>query len=423
MIPDIREYQLPASFFSDNRRRLLEKLPERCCVVLFAGESVCMSEGAEYRFRPDRNFFYLAGVEQEDSVLLIRSDGVNTRSTLFIHSNDPLKERWSGKRMTSAEAIERSGVDDICFLETLDDALTALIADTSYTIASDKGFRPGPASRFIERTEGTRGEDSVRSVTRILAQFRMKKRPCEIEMIRKSIELTDISIREALVLLRSGTSELGLFSAMNGAMSRYGCIEPAFPTIVAAGKNAFYLHHSNPCGLPIKEDAMVQIDVGAFVGGLCADISRAYPAAGRFTVRQSDLYDAVLRCLERTIRAIRPGIMLSDINLAFREAASEELLRLGLIGEKGSAGIGNYLWHNAAHHLGMDVHDACIRDLPIEAGAVLAVEPGIYIPEWEIGFRIEDDVWVTDDGCEILSSFIPRDRLEVEELLGMSGGM
>ncbi len=423
MISDIREYRLPASFFSGNRKRLLEKLPEHCCVVLFAGETVYMSEGAEYRFRPDRNFYYLTGVEQEDSVLMIRADGSSMQTTLFIHSNDPLKERWAGKRMTAAEALERSGVDEVCFLETIEDALSGIIADQSITIASDKGFRPGPASRFIDRVERTRGEDSVRLVARILARFRMVKQSCEIEMIRRAIELTDVSIREALVLLRSGTCELGLFSAMNSAMSRFGCLEPAFPTIVAAGENAFFLHHSEPCGKPITKGAMIQIDVGATVGGLCADISRAYPATGVFSARQSALYDAVLRCLDRTVHMIRPGVLLSDINKAFREAASEELVHLGLLDAKDSAEVGGYLWHSATHHLGMDVHDACVRELPVEAGAVLAVEPGIYIREWEMGFRIEDDVWVTDGGCEILSSFIPRDRFEVEALLGMSGGM
>ncbi|MDD4095378.1 MAG: Xaa-Pro peptidase family protein [Oscillospiraceae bacterium] len=423
MISDIREYRLPASFFSGNRKRLLEKLPERCCAVLFAGETVYMSEGADYRFRPDRNFYYLSGVDQEDSVLLIRADGSNTQTTLFLHSNDPLKERWAGKRLTAAEALERSGVDEICFLETLEDAFTALIADTSLTIASDRGLRPGPASRFIDRVEKSRGKDSVRFLYHVLAQFRMKKQPCEVEMIRRAIELTDLSIREASVLLRSGTSELGLFSAMNHAMSRYGCMEPAFPTIVAAGEDAFYLHHSDPGSQLIPKGVMIQIDVGATVGGLCADISRAYPSAGTFTARQSAVYDEVLRCLDHTIRMIRPGILISDINKAFREEAAEALVRLGLINEKGSPQIGEYLWHSVTHHLGMDVHDACLLNIPIEAGAVLAVEPGIYIREWGIGFRIEDDVRVTDDGCEILSSFIPRDRLEVEELLGMSGGM
>lgn len=423
MISDIREYRLPASFFSGNRKRLLEKLPERCCVVLFAGETVYMSEGAEYRFRPDRNFYYLAGVEQEDSVLLIRADGSNTKTTLFIHSNDPLKERWAGKRMTAAEAVERSGVDEVCFLETLEDALSAIIADQSITIASDKGVRLGPASRFVDRVEGSRGEDSVRLVSRILARFRMVKQSCEIEMIRRAIELTDLSIREALILLRSGTCELGLFSAMNCAMTRFGCLEPAFPTIVAAGDNAFFLHHSEPCGKPIAKGVMIQIDVGAAVAGLCADISRAYPSAGTFSARQSALYDAVLGCLDQTIRMIRPGVLLSDINKAFREAASEALVHLGLISGKDSTEVGGYVWHSVTHHLGMDVHDACVRDLPIEVGAVLAVEPGIYIRDWEMGFRIEDDVLVTGDGCEILSSFIPRDRFEVEVLLGMSGGM
>ena len=373
MNADIREYRLPVSYFSNNRKRLLEKLPKRCCVVVFAGETVSMSDGAEYHFRPDRNFYYLAGVEQPDSVLVIRSDESRTDTSLFVHSNDPL--------------------------------------------------RTGPASRFLERARQSRGEESVRLIAPILARMRMKKQPCEIDMIKKAIELTDLSIRDALVLLRSETSELRLFSAMNSAMSRSGCLEPAFPTIVAAGENAFYLHHSEPDGAAIPKGVMIQIDVGATVGGLCADVSRAYPSSGVFSARQAALYDAVLNCLDHITRMIRPGVTIADINKIFRETASKALGELGILSGREYAEPGDYLWHNAAHHLGMDVHDACIKDLPIEANAVLAIEPGIYVREWGMGFRIEDDVLVTEEGCEVLSSFIFRDRLEVEELLGMSGGM
>ncbi|NLO62603.1 MAG: aminopeptidase P family protein [Clostridiaceae bacterium] len=423
MNADIREYRLPVSFFSNNRKRLLEKLPKRCCVVVFAGETVSMSDGAEYHFRPDRNFYYLAGVEQPDSVLVIRSDESRTDTSLFVHSNDPLRERWSGKRLTPAEVLERSGADEVFYLENLDDALTAILDDRTYDIATDKGFRTGPASRFLERARQSRGEESVRLIAPILARMRMKKQPCEIDMIKKAIELTDLSIRDALVLLRSETSELRLFSAMNSAMSRSGCLEPAFPTIVAAGENAFYLHHSEPDGAAIPKGVMIQIDVGATVGGLCADVSRAYPSSGVFSARQAALYDAVLNCLDHITRMIRPGVTIADINKIFRETASKALGELGILSGREYAEPGDYLWHNAAHHLGMDVHDACIKDLPIEANAVLAIEPGIYVREWGMGFRIEDDVLVTEEGCEVLSSFIFRDRLEVEELLGMSGGM
>lgn len=423
MNSDVRDHRMPASFFSGNRKRLSEQLPEQCCVVLFAGETVYMSEGAEYRFHPDRHFFYLAGIEQEGSVLVIRSDASRTESSLFIHSNDPLKERWTGKRMTPAEAIERSGVDEICFLETLDDVLSAVLSDSSCIIATDRGIRPGPASRFIEKVKRQRGEDGLISLAPILSRFRMKKQACEVDMIRKAIELTDVSVRDALVLLRSGTSELELCTAMNCAMNRVGCLEPAFPTIVAAGENAFYLHHSEPEGKPIPKGVMIQIDVGASVAGMCADISRAYPSSGVFLARQSALYDAVCSCQEKIFAMLRPGIMISDINKTFREAAAEALVKLGIISDRESAETGEYLWHNAAHHLGMDVHDACVKDLPIESQAVLAIEPGIYIRDWEMGFRIEDDVLITEDGCEVLSSFITRDRFEVEELLGMSGGM
>lgn len=423
MISDVREYRLPASFFSDNRKRLLEKLPENCCVFLFAGEPVFKTDGAEYRFRADRNFYYLCGINQEDSVLLIQKDGANARTSLFIHSNDPMKERWTGKRLTPKEALERSGADEATYLETLEDRVSSILDDSSSVIASDSGFRPGPASRFFERVKKTRGEEGIFPITPILTRFRMKKHPCEIEMIRKAVELTDLSIRESLELIKRGTSELQLYTSMNGTMSRCGCLEPAFPTIVAAGENAFYLHHSEPCGQAIPKGVMIQTDVGAEVAGLCADISRAFPSSGIFSERQSALYEAVLHCQEEVFRAIRPGVTLADINKTFRQTAIAALRDLQIIEEEDASIAGEYLWHNVAHHLGMDVHDTCMRDVPLEANAVLAVEPGIYVREWGTGFRIEDDVLVTDNGCEILSSYVCRERHEIERLLTMSGGM
>lgn len=423
MISDARNYRLPASFFAGNRKRLLGEIPKYSCVILFAGEKVCMSADSDYRFRVDSNFFYLSGIEQEDSVLLIRADEKEAVTTLFVHSNDPLKERWSGKRMTISEVMEKSGVDEVFFLETFEDTAATILADSACILVTDSGVRPGPASRFLERVKKDRGEEKILPIAPILARFRMVKQHCEIEMIRKAIELTDLSLREALILLREGTSETGLCSAINYAMSRRGCPEPAFPTIVAAGLNNFCLHHDEPEGDPIPPGVMIQIDAGATVGGLCADISRAYPSTGIFSDKQSALYEAVCACLKEIITMIRPGIRISDINRTFRDIAAEKLIELKIVDRQETGEANGYIWHNAAHHLGMDVHDACIKDRPIETNAVLAIEPGLYVREWGMGFRLEEDIRVTENGCEVLSSFIARDRFEVEDLLGMSGGM
>jgi len=422
MIPDVRDYRLPPEFFRGNRSKLVEALPERCYVVLFAGQSVPMSADSHYRFFADRNFFYLSGIDQEDSILVIRKNGSNVTTALFIHTCDPLRERWTGKRLTVDEATERSGADEVFFLPVSTDYLMNLVNESSFSLATDSGIRPGPGMNFEQMAGKIRGEENLIQVAPLLTGLRMVKDKSEIEMIRRSIEVTDLAIRDALIILCLGVSELELLAAMEHGMSRKGCLLPAFPTIVAAGANAFCLHHSNPSGKEISRGALVQFDVGATVGGLCADISRVYPVGGAFSDKQKAVYDAVRLCQEEAFRVIRPGVTLTEINQAVRRVAEAQLTKLGLLIPGEEQDLGEYVWHNAAHHLGMDVHDVCVKEAPLTKNCVLAVEPGLYIRQWGVGFRIEDDVLVTEDGCEILSDFVSRERDEIEELIGSVSG-
>lgn len=422
MIPDVREYRLPPEFFRGNRGKLLKALPERCYVVMFAGQSVPMSADSHYRFFADRNFFYLSGIDQEDSILVIRKNGSNVTSALFIHTCDPLRERWTGKRLSVAEATERSGVDEVFFLPVSTDFLMNLVNESSFSVATDSGIRPGPGMSFEQMAGKIRGEENLIQVAPLLTGMRMVKDKCEIEMIRRAIEVTDLAIRDALIILCPGISELELLAAMEHGMARKGCLLPAFPTIVASGENAFCLHHSNPCGKEISRGELVQFDVGATVGGLCADISRVYPVGGAFSEKQKAVYDAVRICQQEAFRVISPGVTLAGINQAVRRVAETQLIKLGLLIPGEEHDLGEYIWHNAAHHLGMDVHDVCIKEVPLTKNSVLAVEPGLYIRQWGVGFRIEDDVLVTEDGCEILSDFVSRERDEIEELIGSVSG-
>lgn len=422
MIPDVRDYKLPPEFFRENRRKLLDKLPERCFAVLFAGQTVPMSADSHYPFLADRNFFYLSGINQEDSILVIQKNGSHVVSALFIHTCDPMRERWTGKRLSANEAMERSGVDEVLFLPTSMDYLINLVNEKSFLLATDRGIRPGPGTDFVQMAGNVRGEDNLIAIAPLLTELRMVKEECEIEMIRRAIEVTDLAIRDALIILYPGVSELELLAAMEHGMSRKGCLLPAFPTIVASGDNAFCLHHSVPSGKEISRGELVQVDIGASVGGLCADISRVYPVGGSFSEKQKAVYDAVRICQKEAFRVISPGIKLSEVNQAVRRVAQIQLEKLGLMIPGEEKDLGEYVWHNAAHHLGMDVHDVCVREAPLSKNCVLAVEPGLYIREWGVGFRIEDDVLVTEEGCEILSDFVFRERDEIETLIGSVSG-
>jgi len=423
MIPDVREYHLPASFFAANRQKLLDRLPDHAIAVIFAGKAVLMSADSEYRFFANRNFYYLAGIEQEESVLVISKKGTRVRTLLFIQPDDALKERWTGKRLGREETRDLSGISDIMYLPALEDCLQPYLSDRFLPVAIEEGITHGPAKSFEKSIISIHKGRDVISLGPVLTRFRMIKEPCEVEMIKKAIELTDAAIREIARLICPDITELSLSAAFDYALARRGCLVPAFPSIFAAGANALCLHHMNPTGRA-QSGELIQIDVGGRVAGLCADISRVFPADGVFTEQQKMLYAAVRACQEKAFQVIRPGTFISTVNNEVRNTAYMELKNMGVIEADNPAqsDITSYYWHGVSHHMGHDVHDASIREIALEPGMVLTVEPGIYIPQLGIGFRIEDDVLVTKDGCEILSSFVLREWEEICAMTGSRGG-
>jgi len=423
MIEDVREIRLPVSFFSENRQKLFGCLPDKVLVVLYAGRATVMSSDTEYPFFANRNFFYFSGIEQEESILLLYRDGKSIREALFVQTQDPLKERWTGKRLTHDEVVTASGIQEVHFLPTFEDYMKPYLADRNLPVALEEGMRSGPAKDFEKLIRSLDDEREMISLETICARIRMVKEPCELDMIREAIRLTYEATQEACARIRPGVTELDLTSAFDYALARRGCRVSAFPPIFAAAKNALCLHHMNPIGIANAGD-LIQMDVGGRVAGLCADISRVFPASGRFDERQLALYAAVRALQEAAFRAIRPGVLLAEINEATKKVAREQLIQLGLLetGTDTHKDVTNYYWHNVSHHMGHDVHDVCLRDLPLEAGMVITVEPGLYVEEWMTGFRIEDDVVVTQTGCELLSDFFPREAHEMCAMTGYAEG-
>lgn len=422
-VQDVREHRLPASFFAANRQKLLARLPARALVVVFAGKAVIMSEDSEYRFFANRNFFYLTGVEQEESVLVINKNSDQVRTLLFVQTADALKERWTGKRLRIEEAQRLSGISDVIYLPSFEDFLQPYLSDQSLPVAIEEGLIYGPGKAFERSMLSLHKEREVIALGPHLTRLRMIKEPCEIEMIRKAIKLTDEAIHEMAELIRPDVTELSLMSAFDYALARRGCLIPAFPSIFAAGPNALCLHHMNPTG-QARSGELIQIDVGGRVAGHCADISRVFPASGAFSNEQKSLYAAVRACQEKAFQAIKPGAYVSEINSEVKNTAKHQLEKMGIIQDDNptQADVTSYYWHRVSHHMGLDVHDLSAHEMPLEPGMVLTVEPGIYVPQMGIGFRIEDDVLVTEDGCEILSSFVPRELDEICAMVGDRGG-
>ncbi len=406
---------LSRGYFTHNRLTFAESLPQPAAAVFFAGLAPHKTADENYPFFANRNFFYLCGIEQEESALLIEKSADGIRSTLFIRPREAMAERWTGRRLSQEEARERSGVDEVLSLENLQLRLDQVFVSPDICLALDQKAQDAAAQAFRKMaTEKWPGLE-IKDVSSKLIQTRMVKQAEEIELIRRAVELTHEGCEAIMKSIRPGAFEYQVWGAFQRALDEHGCLTTAFPSIVATGENAFCLHYMTPFS-QIADGDLVLVDVGATVGGLNADISRVYPATGRFSDRQRQIYQLVRECQETAFAAIQPGLQIKEINEACKETARKGLVALGILPEDGSAS--DYYWHNVSHHLGLDVHDPADREAPLVPGMVLTVEPGVYVPEWGVGIRIEDDVVVTDRGCELLSPQIPREFWEIEDLMG-----
>ena len=294
------------------------------------------------------------------------------------------------------------------YLEKYEEKEFELIKDADIRIYLDKTSvmnKPFELKKQIEK-DGRK----VCDLSEITTSLRLVKQPYEIDAIREAARITEEAIEEMKTMIRPGISEYELYLRLEYEMAKRSSMSFAFETIVSCGKNAFYLHHSDPekngDGITC-EGSIIQVDVGARSDGYCADISRVF-----FVGMPKDQEDKRMKLLGliQTLRKaafeyIAPGKTFAGLNSQMYDIAGKWLAGQGLIPDNFTEeDVRRYYWHNTSHYLGLDVHDVGPRDKEFEAGNCLAVEPGVYIPEWDTGFRIEDDCLVTEDGCQLLSS-------------------
>ena len=398
------------SFYINNRERFAAALPDRTAALLFSGDEKQMSLDTNYRFFADRNFFYLTGLELPGFVLLIEKNDGQISSNIFAPAHDSMKERWHGKHMDFAAISAISGIPEehVFDLEKYEETEYELIRNTEINIFLDNSSvmaKPKELKKQIEK-DGRKAFD----LSEITTPLRMVKQPHEIESIKAAAKITEEAIEEMRKLIKPGVSEYELYLKLEYEMAKRSSMAFAFETIVSCGRNAFYLHHSDPekdgDGIA-QEGSIVQIDCGARFNGYCSDISRVF-FVGK-TRGDDDNRMLLLRLIEDLRNAafgyIAPGKTFAGLNSQMYDIAGKWLAGQGLIPDNfTNEDVKCYYWHNTSHYLGLDVHDVGPRDKEFEEGNCLAVEPGVYIPEWNIGFRIEDDLLVTKDGCQLLSS-------------------
>ncbi len=398
-------------FFIHNREKLLEKLEDNSLVILYATSLVTRSEDEYYSFVPNRNFFYITGVNEPDDVFVLYK-GKENDEFIFLTRFDETKAKWVGRTYNNDEVKKMGGINKYYYLDEMDKVINDFIKThkVQNIYMDHQGFKDISESQTYKfySKKFPKLLKTSKDVYEIIANLRLVKEDEEIKQIEKAIHITNIALEEVKKEIKPGVNENDLASLFAYHIFKNGCSDFAFHTIAASGKHSCTLHYGiNNDVLP--KDSVILFDLGAAYSYYSADISRTFPTSLKFTNRQQQIYDLVLKAQEVVFKNAKPGVTIYDLNKMVIDFYAVELKKIGLI-EK-TEDVRKYYYHSCSHHLGLDTHDVCAlnaRSLALVKGHVITVEPGLYIEEEGIGVRIEDDILITDKGCKILSKEIAK---------------
>ena len=410
------------NIYKINRNNLLDKIKDNSMVILFAGKAIQKTWDQNDTITPNRNFYYLTGIKEEEHILVMsKINGVKS-SKLYIKDINLELEKWNGKTIRKEEAIEVSAVDEVKFKSQFDADIHGMITMKEeinlYLDLERIGLNGNEkiSHKFANEIVIKYPQVRVNNIYSKIGELRLRKSDEEVEKIKKAIEITKSGIERLMTEARIGMKEYELEAYFDFNCKLKGATDLAFTTIAAAGKNATTLHYIDN-NAELKDNDLILFDLGAEYNCYNADISRTFPVNGKFTVRQKEVYNSVLKVNEEIIKSIKPGMRYKDINEKATDLIADECIKLGLIEDKKD--VKKYYYHSIGHSLGMDTHDIETphRDITFEPGVVFTVEPGIYIKEEGIGIRIEDDILVTEDGAINLSSDIIKTVDEIEAFM------
>lgn len=414
--------------FINRRVELFSKIKDCSVLILFAGLSKKMSADEDYDFYCNRNFYYYTNILQEGSIYIgIKLDDVVTEY-LFISPYDELKEKWTGKRLSKDEAIEKSGIDNILYLDSFNPKLSIILDRETDTYGNINylymDYDQEQKIAYKKGVEDFQKELSSRynylkfvDIFPFAISQRMVKSLAEIKEFKEAVKTTDVGLKKLIKSVRPGLYEYQLSSLFYYTVQDHDYSALSFPTICGSGVHGACLHYTTPLD-KLKDGDLVLFDLGAKHDGYCADISRTYPINGKFNPLQKTIYEIVLGCNKMVISIIKPGIRISEIQEKVVDYLALNCLNAKLINNKEE--IKNYYFHNISHHIGLDTHDISDRSLPLVPGNIISDEPGLYFKDLGIGIRIEDDILVTDDGCVNLSAGIIKEVDDIEKAMSKS---
>ena len=408
------------------RKKLFDQMKDNSVAIFFSGVSKVASADEMLPFTINKNFFYLTNIQQEHSALMLIKTLGERKVYLFIDPYNELKEKWTGKRLTTDNAIALSEIKNIYTTDNFQTMISLALTNSGNQYGTVDCVYLDVTSPEQKLADNFYINDFSVKLTLdyphleivdsypLMRGLRAVKSSTEVENIVKAIEKTNNGISYLISQLKPGMIEHEVADEFEMYGRSHDRAPLAFSTIIAGGKNATCLHYPSQND-PIKKDDLVLFDLGFSYNGYSADISRTFPVNGKFDDLQRRVYEAVLNCNKSVIALAKPGLAITDLQAHAIEFLRKECIRLKLMDEKDD--ILNYYYHNVSHHLGLDTHDIGTREAPLVAGNVITVEPGLYFAKYGIGVRIEDDVLITLDGAIVLSKNIVKEIDEIERLM------
>jgi Xaa-Pro aminopeptidase len=427
----MKSFPLNSQLFTTNRNRFIEKIKRNSIAIFVSNDEVPSNGDALYPFKQNSDLYWLSGVTQEDSMVILFPDNPDPkyREVLVLVRPNELKEKWDGKRLRKEEATALSGIQTIVWLDSIEGLLQPWIhlADILYLDTNENDRKASLLRtrdyRFVDEMKSRYPLHQYERAAKILKDLRGIKTQYEVEVMQRAIDITKDAFIRVMKFIKPGVWEYQVHAEIIHEFLSQRSDGEAYGSIIASGDRARTLHYvsnNEEC----KDGELILMDFGAAYGGYNADLTRTVPVNGKFTRRQKTVYNACLHLHDYAKSLLKPGISIIDYTEKVGEEATQQFLKIGLLRKSDvknedpeNRAYRKYLYHGISHHLGVDVHDLGTRTEPIKAGMLFTVEPGIYIEEEQMGVRIENNIWITRNGNKDLFKEIPIAVEDIESIM------
>lgn len=441
--------QIPNSTYRSRRDKLVEELGKDAVAILYSAPERTRNADIDYRYRQDDNFYYLTGFNEPNAILLLSGRGMavanlrdstridTVKEILFVQSRNPRFEQWTGRRFGPEGAMKLLGVQYALAIEKFKSMFPSAVpmAAMKYLYAANLAKETTgkisdllqPVRSTIDELKTNGSQIEIREPSSIIKKFRVIKSPEEIALITRAAHISALAHRQAMMSCKPGMAEYELQAVYEYVFGKLGSEYPAYPCIVGSAENSVILHYDTN-RRTIADGDIVLADCGAEYHNYASDVTRTFPANGKFSVPQRKIYQIVLDAQNSAIGMMKPGVAWTDVTAKADSVLENGLYALGIVKEKNKREFRRFCPHGLGHAVGLDVHD--VSSAVMMPGIVYTIEPGIYIPDniqgidpqyFNLGVRIEDDILITSDGHKILTEEAPREIEEIEALMKQKG--